>query len=37
MSGKKYQEAKSKVESQQEGTLEEAVSLMQEVKFAQSA
>ena len=35
MSGKKYQEAKSKVESQQEGTLEEAVSLMQEVKFAQ--
>ena len=34
MSGKKYQEAKSKVESQ-EGTLEEAVSLMQEVKFAQ--
>ena len=35
MSGKKYQEAKAKVESQQEGTLEEAVSLMQEVKFAQ--
>ena len=34
MSGKKYQEARSKVESQ-EGTLEEAVSLMQEVKFAQ--
>jgi len=34
MSGKKYQEAKAKVESQ-EGTLEEAVSLMQEVKFAQ--
>ena len=35
MSGKKYQEAKAKVESKQEGTLEEAVSLMQEVKFAQ--
>ncbi len=35
MSGKKYKEAKAKVESQQEGTLEEAVSLMQEVKFAQ--
>ncbi len=35
MSGKKYREAKAKVESQQEGTLEEAVSLMQEVKFAQ--
>ena len=34
MSGKKYQEAKAKVASQQEGTLEEAVSLMQEVKFA---
>ena len=34
MSGKKYQEARSKVESQ-EGTLEEAVTLMQEVKFAQ--
>ena len=34
MSGKKYQEAKAKVASQ-EGTLEEAVSLMQEVKFAQ--
>ena len=34
MSGKKYQEAKAKVESQ-DGTLEEAVSLMQEVKFAQ--
>ncbi len=34
MSGKKYQAARSKVESQ-EGTLEEAVSLMQEVKFAQ--
>ena len=35
MSGKKYKEAKAKVESKQEGTLEEAVSLMQEVKFAQ--
>ena len=35
MSGNKYQEAKAKVESKQEGTLEEAVSLMQEVKFAQ--
>ena len=35
MSGKKYQEAKAKVESKQEGTLEEAVSLMREVKFAQ--
>ena len=35
MSGKKYQEAKAKVGSKQEGTLEEAVSLMQEVKFAQ--
>ena len=34
MSGKKYKEARAKVESQ-EGTLEEAVSLMQEVKFAQ--
>ena len=34
MSGKKYQEAKAKVESQ-DGTLEEAVSLMQEVEFAQ--
>ncbi len=34
MSGKKYQEAKAKIESQ-EATLEEAVSLMQEVKFAQ--
>ena len=33
MSGKKYKEARAKVESQ-EGTLEEAVSLMQEVKFA---
>ena len=35
MSGKKYKKAKAKVESKQEGTLEEAVSLMQEVKFAQ--
>ncbi len=35
MSGKKYKEAKSKLESKQDGTLEEAVSLMQEVKFAQ--
>ena len=34
MSGKKYQEAKSKVELQ-DRTLEEAVSLMLEVKFAQ--
>lgn len=34
MSGKKYQEAKAKVKSQ-ESTLEEAVSLMQEIKFAQ--
>jgi len=33
MSGKKYKEARAKVESQ-EGTLEEAVSLMQEAKFA---
>jgi large subunit ribosomal protein L1 len=34
MSGKKFQEAKSKVEPQ-DRTLEEAVNLMQEVKFAQ--
>jgi len=34
MSGKKYQEAKSKVELQ-DRTLEEAVTLMREVKFAQ--
>jgi len=34
MSGKKYQEAKAKVEPQ-DGTLEEAVDLMLEVKFAQ--
>ncbi len=34
MSGKKYQEARSKVELQ-DRTLEEAVSLMQEVKYAQ--
>ena len=34
MSGKKYQEAKAKVELQ-DRTLEEAVNLMQEVKFAQ--